>query len=95
MGVLGEARLKQLEATFGGKERFFAGIVRDGDGDAIEEAGGAVENIEMAVSDGVERAGIDAVTHKVEGGTLAQNPASMWSSKTVQEAGRNPSPTLP
>lgn len=54
------------ESIRGREKRGFAGVFRDGDGDAIEKLRRARKHIEMSVSDRVERPGVDAVAH-VEG----------------------------
>jgi CDP-diacylglycerol---glycerol-3-phosphate 3-phosphatidyltransferase len=65
MRVVGEVGADEFEALLGGKDGTLAGIAGDGDGDAVEELGRAVEHIEVTVGEGIERAGINAVTHEL------------------------------
>jgi hypothetical protein len=47
-----------------GEERAFAFVLGDGDDDLVEEFGGALDDIEMAIGDGIETPGINRRPHR-------------------------------
>ena len=78
VGERGEIGREHRQSLFRGEERAFAGVVGDGDSDAVEEFCGPGKDVEMSVGDGVKRTGIDAMAHgercletKVRSGRLA------------------------
>lgn len=63
VGHSGRGCAEEVKALLNGEEGAFAGIVCHGQGDAVKEAGGTAQDVDMAVGDGVEGTGIDAVLH--------------------------------
>jgi hypothetical protein len=73
----------------GGEEGTFSGVMGHGDGDAAEKLRGAGEDVEVSVSDGIKRSGIDAVAHKGASGTKrgAEVLAMMFSDAPAVQRG--------
>jgi hypothetical protein len=61
--VDGDTGEKHGDALLGAEKRIFARVVGDCDGDAVKEPGGAGQDIEMSVGDGIKGARIDAMAH--------------------------------
>jgi hypothetical protein len=66
MGAYGS---HQFKPAFLAEKGTFSRIGSDGHGNPVEKSGGAFENVEMSVGDGVESAGIDAMAHGGSKGT--------------------------
>src|SRR3989442_14151701 len=59
VAVLRAALTHELDAFVGGEDRLLREVATDADDDAIEEARGPLDDVEMAVRGGVEGAGVD------------------------------------
>lgn len=59
----GEGGGEEVHAFLGGEEGGFGGVVGDGDDDAVEELGGALDDIEVPVGEGIEASGVDGGAH--------------------------------
>ena len=71
-------RLDHVQPLLDRKQRLFAGIDPDGDDQPVAQADGVPDHIEVAVGDGVERAGIQGNTGHKPVYPAPQNPASGW-----------------
>ena len=67
VGPAGAGLAEHLDALVGEKSRFLDMLTPDGDHDLVEELGGPLDDVEVAVGHRVEGPGADSSTHGVLG----------------------------
>jgi hypothetical protein len=68
----------EVDAFVEGEEALFTVLAGDADDDLVEEAGGAFENIEMSVGDGVKASRVNGTSHGGMGGAECKAEVAGW-----------------
>src|SRR5690242_8752896 len=76
-----DAAADQFHAFFQREERLFALVFRDRHDDVVEQFGGAFDDVQMAVGQGVKTARVDGGSHGREFNNWWGNDEKIWSAE--------------